>query len=363
MEVSTDPDHKFDLAISLDDLDTALSLARASPHLGSQSKWRTVGDRALASWKIGLAEECFKMAQDWSALLLIYTSTGDQEGLKKLGEAAGESARFVGEPGSCDADRHSPSSSTQRAPAAAAGLNNIAFASTLQLSSPTPCVDLLLSTDRAPEAALFARTFAPSQTSKAVQGWRKMLEGQKKGKIASGLADPAEHVEEFGGRSEWEEALERERRGHVEEPSYEEEQEQFEEEPQQEQEQYEHQHQQEQEHDLLGDDDDEGVEHGVAGLHLGAEQTGQEEEQAYVPHEAQEGLRELTERTGLGPRGSVEADAVSCSRTDTRSLLLHQRGSGGAGGPSRVEESRSPSWREETGVGGTLARCIAKEFL
>ena len=90
MEVSTDPDHKFDLAISLDDLDTALALARASPHLGSQSKWRTVGDRALAGWKIGLAEECFKMANDLSALLLIYTSTGDQEGLKKLSETAGE---------------------------------------------------------------------------------------------------------------------------------------------------------------------------------------------------------------------------------------------------------------------------------
>jgi hypothetical protein len=91
LEVSTDPDHKFDLAIQLDDLDTALALARSSPHLGSQSKWRTVGDRALASWKVGLAEECFKMANDLSALLLIYTSTGDREGLAKLAELAGKS--------------------------------------------------------------------------------------------------------------------------------------------------------------------------------------------------------------------------------------------------------------------------------
>ena len=89
LEVSTDPDHKFDLAIQLDDLDTALTLARSSPHLGSQSKWRTVGDRALASWKVGLAEECFKMANDLSALLLIYTSTGDRAGLQALSETAG----------------------------------------------------------------------------------------------------------------------------------------------------------------------------------------------------------------------------------------------------------------------------------
>lgn len=51
--MSTDPDHKLELAISLDDLDTALSLARASPHLDSQSKWRAAADRALASLRVG----------------------------------------------------------------------------------------------------------------------------------------------------------------------------------------------------------------------------------------------------------------------------------------------------------------------
>lgn len=90
LEVSTDPDHKFDLAIGLDDLETALALAHQAPQVGSQTKWRTVGDRALASWKVGLAEECFKMANDLSALLLIYTSTGDRQGLASLRDMAGE---------------------------------------------------------------------------------------------------------------------------------------------------------------------------------------------------------------------------------------------------------------------------------
>lgn len=89
LEISTDPDHKFDLAIQLDDLETALRIARDSPHLGSQSKWRTVGDRALAGWKVQLAEECFKQANDLSALLLIYTSTGDRDGLARLKDLAG----------------------------------------------------------------------------------------------------------------------------------------------------------------------------------------------------------------------------------------------------------------------------------
>ncbi|KAM0745592.1 Coatomer, beta' subunit [Meredithblackwellia eburnea MCA 4105] len=179
LDVSTDPDHKFDLAIQLDDLDTALSLARSSPHLGSQSKWRTVGDRALASWKISLAEECFKMANDLSALLLIYTSTGDREGLKSLQDLA-----------------------------TASGLTNVAFACALQLGSSSDCVDLLLATDRAPEAALFARTYAPSQTPKAVKSWRKGLEAAKKPKQASAIADPSEQPEEFG--EGWNEALKRE---------------------------------------------------------------------------------------------------------------------------------------------------------
>lgn len=179
LEVSTDPDHKFDLAIQLDNLDTALALARSSPHLGSQSKWRTVGDRALAAWKVALAEECFKMANDFSALLLIYTSTGDRYGLTSLSEKA-----------------------------ASAGQTNIAFACALQLGESTAAVDLLLATERAPEAALFARTYAPSQTSRAVGQWRSMLEGAKKGKQAAAIADPGEQAEEFG--EGWEDALRRE---------------------------------------------------------------------------------------------------------------------------------------------------------
>ena len=41
------------------------------------------------------------------------------------------------------------------------GQNNLAFASLLQLGDAKACVDLLVKTHRAPEAALFARTYAP----------------------------------------------------------------------------------------------------------------------------------------------------------------------------------------------------------
>lgn len=88
LQVATDPDQQFDLAIQLDDLDKALELARASPDGGAEMKWRTVGDKALAAWRMDLAQECFERAGDLSALLLIYSSLGDKDGMQKLANLA-----------------------------------------------------------------------------------------------------------------------------------------------------------------------------------------------------------------------------------------------------------------------------------
>lgn len=93
------------------------------------------------------------------------------------------------------------------------GLFNIAFAAALQLGDIESCVSILLATDRAPEAALFARTYAPSQTSRAVKSWRGQLEAAKKSKQANAVADPEEFPQEFA--EGWEAALERERNGGV----------------------------------------------------------------------------------------------------------------------------------------------------
>ena len=90
MEVSTDPDHRFDLAIQLDDLDAALSMAKETPELESEAKWKAVGDRALAVWRFDLAKECFEKAGDLSALMLLYLAMADREGLTKLAAAASE---------------------------------------------------------------------------------------------------------------------------------------------------------------------------------------------------------------------------------------------------------------------------------
>lgn len=90
LQVATDPDQRFELAVQLNDLDLALDLARATPVAGSEAKWRVVGDKAMDAWRIDLAEECYVNANDLSALLLIYVSIGDRFGLEKLANLAGK---------------------------------------------------------------------------------------------------------------------------------------------------------------------------------------------------------------------------------------------------------------------------------
>ena len=60
LSVSTDPDHKFDLAVQLDDLPTALAIATETPAPENETKWKAVGDRALAAWRFALARNALR---------------------------------------------------------------------------------------------------------------------------------------------------------------------------------------------------------------------------------------------------------------------------------------------------------------
>ena len=161
--MSTDPDHKFDLAISLNDLETALALVRAAPPAGSEAKWKVVGDKALAAWQMDLAQESFEKANDLPALLLLFTSLSDRAGLERLAKLA-----------------------------QARGQNNIAFASYLQLGDTQSCISLLAATGRIPEAAIFARSYQPGAMAGLVGDWKGELEGVGRGKIAATIANPDE---------------------------------------------------------------------------------------------------------------------------------------------------------------------------
>ncbi|KAJ5172629.1 hypothetical protein N7492_005222 [Penicillium capsulatum] len=152
LEVSTDTEHRFDLALSLNDLQTALELAREA---NVEHKWKTVGDAALAGWNLSLAQECFLHAKDVGSLLLLHTASNNREGLRALAVQAAE-----------------------------AGLHNVAFSTLWSLGDVNGCIDLLVQTNRLAESVLFAQTYKPSRAPELVVKWRESLEQSGKSKVS-----------------------------------------------------------------------------------------------------------------------------------------------------------------------------------
>src|SRR5271170_5621101 len=60
----------------------------------SDPKWKQVGDAALATYNLELAEKAFKRAKDLGSLLLIYSAIGSKEGLEYLSGLAEELSQF-----------------------------------------------------------------------------------------------------------------------------------------------------------------------------------------------------------------------------------------------------------------------------
>jgi coatomer subunit beta' len=178
LEVATDPEHKFELALGLGELPIALELAKQAD---VEHKWKTVGDAALAAWDVALAAECFKSAKDLGSLLLLHSSTGDRAGLQALSVQA-----------------------------ATAGAHNVAFTCLWQLADIEGCIDLLTKTGRTAEAVLFSQTYKPSLTVPTVKSWKESLEKGKKGRVAKTVGVPGEDDELF---PEWEEYLRLESEG------------------------------------------------------------------------------------------------------------------------------------------------------
>ncbi|EPS28881.1 hypothetical protein PDE_03827 [Penicillium oxalicum 114-2] len=158
LQVATDPEHRFDLALSLNDLETALEIARAA---NVEHKWKAIGDAALASWNLALAQECFSQAKDVGSLLLLHTASNDREGLRALAAQASES-----------------------------GLHNVAFSTLWSLGDIDGCIDLLVKTNRLAEAVLFAQTYKPSRAPALVVQWKTSLEGSGKTKVARLIGVP-----------------------------------------------------------------------------------------------------------------------------------------------------------------------------
>lgn len=159
LEVATDPEHRFDLALSLNDLETALEIAREAN--AESHKWKTIGDAALSAWNLKLAEECFTNAKDFGSLLLLHTASSNRSGLRALAAQASE-----------------------------AGLHNVAFSTLWSLGDVDSCIELLVQTNRLAEAVLFAQTYKPSLAPALVVQWKESLDSAGKTKVARLIGVP-----------------------------------------------------------------------------------------------------------------------------------------------------------------------------
>ena len=79
-----------------------------------------------------------------------------------------------------------------------AGMNNVAFLTRFLSGDLNACLEILINTQRIPEAAFFARTYLPSQISRVVQLWKLSL-SQVNAKASQSLADPAQYDNLFPG--------------------------------------------------------------------------------------------------------------------------------------------------------------------
>ena len=86
LAVSSDPEHKFDLAVKLSKLDVATEILQESfdaKEAGGdlQHKWKQIGDLALAAGQYELAEKAAGQAGDLAGLLLMHSSSGNAAGI------------------------------------------------------------------------------------------------------------------------------------------------------------------------------------------------------------------------------------------------------------------------------------------
>ena len=145
--LTKDSNLKFSLAIKLHKLEDAWEIAKNE---NNTEKIKLVADLAIAKGDFALAEQAMQLGNDFSGLLLYYSSIQDRTKLKDLADKAKEY-----------------------------GLFNISFACYFQLNDIDKCVDLLIKAKRYPEASVFCRTYCPSKLNDVISKWNTLLEQEE----------------------------------------------------------------------------------------------------------------------------------------------------------------------------------------
>ena len=145
--ITKNQNQKFSLALKLQKLTDAMEIAQKE---NNPEKLKLVADLAFELGEFSFAETAMKQANDYSGLLLFYSSTQNRDKLKKLAEETKQKGVF-----------------------------NISFSSFFQLNDIDNCFVLLMDAKRYPEAAIFCRTYCPNKLSVAIDKWNELIEKEE----------------------------------------------------------------------------------------------------------------------------------------------------------------------------------------
>jgi coatomer subunit beta' len=109
-----------------------------------------LSDLALANGEFKIAEESMIEGKDYNGLLLYYSCISNRDKIENLA-AITESE----------------------------GLLNISFAAYFQLSNIDKCLEILIKSNRLPEAALFCRTYCPLKLNTIIDQWNNELNNEE----------------------------------------------------------------------------------------------------------------------------------------------------------------------------------------
>ena len=154
--LTSDPTHKFDLAVHCKKLQIALDMILIDP---SQEKYRVLAQVALADWEFKIAEECLLKGNDLDHLLLLYSSSHNTKGLKQLGELGEQQNKF-----------------------------QIAFNCAFLVHDYEKCVQLLIASGLMGEACLFSKQYIPERVIDVLQQYKQQLQLEADGKGSSGVS-------------------------------------------------------------------------------------------------------------------------------------------------------------------------------
>lgn len=166
LRIAKDPSFQFQLAVELGELDRAFGLCQ------NDADYKRVGELAVRLGNFELAKDAYTKGNNYGDLLVLYSSMGDYEGVKLVGQK---------------------------------GRGNVRFVANLMTGDVAACIKELVEEQRFTEAAYMARTYAPSQVHSVLQQWKaQLLKESKSAKIGEAIADPQEYPDLFDS---WNESL------------------------------------------------------------------------------------------------------------------------------------------------------------